>query len=78
MVNVFDFVDESRHQPWAELCVELENLQEHKIRGCWECNQQNTKVGNEHSEENLIEMPGVSITFLGEIGISQWSSDQLG
>ena len=33
MGNVNDLVDESRHPPWAELCVEFGNLQEHSIRG---------------------------------------------
>ena len=33
MVNVYDFVDESRHPLWVALCVEYGNLEEHKIRG---------------------------------------------
>ena len=37
------------------------------------------KLVMEHSEEiSECEMPGIFITFLGEIGMSQWSSDQVG
>ena len=32
MGMVFDFVDDSRHPPLAELCVKFGDLQEHKIR----------------------------------------------
>ena len=45
MENVYDFVDESRHQSWAELSVEFGNPQEHKIRGYWQCVQHYSKVG---------------------------------
>ena len=59
MENVYDFVDESRHPPWAELCVEFGNLQEHKIRGDWECIQHDSKVGNgafwRNSEYEILE-----------------------
>ena len=70
--DVYDFVDVSRHPPWAELCVEFGKQQEQKIRGYWECIQHYSKVGNGTFWRNSeCEMLGVFITFLGEIGISQ-------
>ena len=77
--NVYHFVDESRHPPWAELRVEFGSLQEHKIRGYWECVQHYSKVGERTLWRNSeCEMLGEFITSLDEIGISQWSSDQMG
>ena len=73
-----DFVDESRHPLWAELCVEFGTLQGHEIRGYWECLEHYSKVGNGTFWRNSeCETSGVFITFLGEIGISQWSSYQM-
>ena len=50
-----------------------------KIRGYWECVQHYAKVGERTFwRSSECEMLGVFITFLGGIGTSQWSSDQMG
>ena len=77
--DVRDFVDESRHPPWAELCIEFGNLQENEIRGDWKFVQHYSKIGNRAFwRDSDCEMAGIFITFLREIDNSQWSSDQMG
>ena len=50
MVNVFDFVDESRHSSWAELLVEFWNLQENKNSRIWRVFNVTQNFVKEHSE----------------------------
>ena len=53
MENVHDFVDESRHPSWAELCVEFENLQKHKFEDIQSMSNITRKLVIKHSEEIL-------------------------
>ena len=77
--KVHDFVDESRHPSWTELCIEFGDLQENKIRGDWECVQHYSKVGNGTFWRNSeCDMLGAFITFLGEMDICQRSSQNVG
>ena len=62
----------------AEFQVTFGNFQEHKIRRYWECVQYYSKVAERTFWRNSeCEVLGVFIIFLGDIGISQWSSDQM-
>ena len=77
MENVYDFVDESRHSSWAEFQVEFENYKNTQFEDIESVFNITQKMVREHSERNSeCEVRGVFIAFLGEIGISQWSSDQ--
>ena len=70
MENVYDLVDESRHPLWAVLCIEFGNLQEHKFENVENVFNISQKLVKEHAEE-ILNVKGVFITFLGETGTSQ-------
>ena len=50
MVNVYGFIDGSRHSSWTKLCGEPGGLQEHELRGNSELLDITQKLILEHSE----------------------------